>query len=346
MKWVKQDVELLSPCFCSGADQKKGEVRVPSIRGQLRWWCRTLGMSAQEESSIFGTVKGSASRSRLLVRLSQTVESARAVNLTDLKAGNPGNPVGYLLWPLRESLNSDARRGMLSEGTTFGLQLREVGSKTLTEDLSCGVHAWLLLGALGARSRRCAGSVWPQEGGLFDPPRSEDELRATLGGLLNDTSMRVHVMLLSRGSSEAMEAVAKADKWLHRWRAGSTKSIKNPNRWGRNDHDAGLGLSETVYRPAIGLPLMQRYSGERQFIANTSYGENNRWGSPIHLKVIRLGTRYFPMAVFMADHLIPEDTRLTIKGGPSARHQVSLSHDLFYEMAKAQDGERELFSSL
>ncbi|TAE90912.1 MAG: type III-B CRISPR module RAMP protein Cmr1 [Verrucomicrobia bacterium] len=36
-------LEIITPCFCAGADQGIAEIRAASIRGQLRWWFRVLG---------------------------------------------------------------------------------------------------------------------------------------------------------------------------------------------------------------------------------------------------------------------------------------------------------------
>ena len=52
------DFEIITPCFCAGANPAEAEIRAPSIRGQLRWWFRVLGGSAAEEASVFGSVAG------------------------------------------------------------------------------------------------------------------------------------------------------------------------------------------------------------------------------------------------------------------------------------------------
>ncbi|MCZ7641232.1 MAG: type III-B CRISPR module RAMP protein Cmr1 [Verrucomicrobia bacterium] len=71
-------LELITPCFCGGAEpEQQAEIRAPSIRGQLRWWFRTLGgfkslapMSVREqEAMIFGTTAGDEGQAgRLTIR--------------------------------------------------------------------------------------------------------------------------------------------------------------------------------------------------------------------------------------------------------------------------------------
>lgn len=67
MKSETFHLELITPCFCGGAEpEKQAEIRAPSIRGQLRWWFRTLGgfkslapMPVHEqEAMVFGSTAG------------------------------------------------------------------------------------------------------------------------------------------------------------------------------------------------------------------------------------------------------------------------------------------------
>lgn len=87
MKTETFHLELITPCFCGGAEpDKQAEIRAPSIRGQLRWWFRTLGgfkslapMSVRDqEAMIFGSTAGEAgSAGKLMLRVvSQGIQSA------------------------------------------------------------------------------------------------------------------------------------------------------------------------------------------------------------------------------------------------------------------------------
>src|SRR5271165_4033918 len=53
MNW-QRDIEVLTPLFNRGAYQDTPELRVPSIRGMVRWWFRALGGTADEEKTAFG----------------------------------------------------------------------------------------------------------------------------------------------------------------------------------------------------------------------------------------------------------------------------------------------------
>ncbi len=61
------EVEIITPLFLGGADSQKAELRIPSIKGALRFWWRALYGSddlkdmKQRESEIFGSTEKKAS---------------------------------------------------------------------------------------------------------------------------------------------------------------------------------------------------------------------------------------------------------------------------------------------
>lgn len=76
MQTVKIELETVTPLFLSGATQREPELRVPTLRGALRYWLRALLGSQydekatfQQESQVFGNTE---QRSAIGVRLMQT----------------------------------------------------------------------------------------------------------------------------------------------------------------------------------------------------------------------------------------------------------------------------------
>ena len=49
------EFELLTPAILAGADQQSAEMRIPSIRGALRWWTRLIA-GKEEEKRISKTL--------------------------------------------------------------------------------------------------------------------------------------------------------------------------------------------------------------------------------------------------------------------------------------------------
>ncbi len=75
--WIEIEVELLTPAFASGADQKSLELRPATIRGLLRWWWRAVvGHEevssvnlARREAQLFGGTSGNAIRSPVSIAI-------------------------------------------------------------------------------------------------------------------------------------------------------------------------------------------------------------------------------------------------------------------------------------
>ena len=321
-------IELITPCFCAGADQAKAEIRVPSIRGQLRWWFRALGGSPEEEKIVFGGVhkfhkKDQAIASPVVLRIPRAPSSSISASMRDLRLNNDGE---YLIWPLRKE---DDARGILDAGTGFDLQVawrRNIDTSAFDNAL----RAWSLLGSLGTRSRRGWGSIW-----LANGPRTLEDFQTEVGNL--ELPENAAVIGISAPKNDWKQALNEAGKWLKQWRAGSTKSVSSPLKWGLNDHDATLGRNgaRTTYRQAIGLPLAQRYS-EGRGTYESKFNDSDRWASPIHIKVVRLDRGYCPIATFFPSMAIPENADVSVEDRKTRDHRtLTLSHGLLREMTKA-----------
>jgi CRISPR/Cas system CMR-associated protein Cmr1 (group 7 of RAMP superfamily) len=152
-------LEFITPLFSRGTYDDRPEVRPPSMRGQLHWWFRALGGNAIEEKAIFGGVHGGAIASRLVVRVASVVGTVGSVNTLPHKPPGRASP-----------------KTAFQPGTRFDLHLlTRLGpmERRLESALNRAVEAWLLLGTMGLRSTRAAGSFrWEPV-----PPMGEDSLR-------------------------------------------------------------------------------------------------------------------------------------------------------------------------
>lgn len=136
-------------------------VRVPAIRGQLRFWWRamfvhTCGSSkelADREAEIWGGVHSKHSgyrRSR--VDLWVTGISPNPEALRDTR--KPTGSVPYVLWA---SGLSDSKWLRRRPGLRFVLHVRV--APALADDVYAALRAWLLMGGIGSRTRRGCGSL-------------------------------------------------------------------------------------------------------------------------------------------------------------------------------------------
>ncbi|MFO7936835.1 MAG: hypothetical protein R6V06_04420 [Kiritimatiellia bacterium] len=344
MKKAVAKIELTTPCISSGADQKVGELRSASMRGLLHFWFRVTGGSLVDEQAIFGRIgkqeyirKGSLT-TRLRVPPDLKCKCKDGKSLC-------GNNFDYFLWPLRDQKHTpgSGQRGIIEQGQSFELLLshqRIQSGRLLSENV---LKTALLLGSLGTRSRRCYGSLWPTEieidGGLWAAPKSLDELSQELNLLL--TGKNISVACWGSETDWRSSVKLASDTFKH-YRCGSETSGGTPTKWGRNDHDTPLQRGDRLYRPAFGLPLAQRYSGKkrmttRTFVDDGSRKGNDRWASPLLLKVVPLEGKYFVLAIFLNDYLLKEGTRLQVKEKGRVVADAELNLDLWREVKSFGD---------
>ncbi len=156
-----KEVTVITPCFCSGADQNIAEIRASAIRGEWRWWFRVLGGTATDEADLFGSTSGDGKASKVIVRVSmQERGEALSINL-----GSPMSPLAYLLYFANVSSSPKGARlsgkGMVPPGSTFKLQVLE--RMDISENFRTMVieslRAMLRFGAVGYRARRACGAL-------------------------------------------------------------------------------------------------------------------------------------------------------------------------------------------
>jgi CRISPR type III-B/RAMP module RAMP protein Cmr1 len=162
-------VEILTPCFCAGADQAVAEIRAPSIRGELRWWFRALGGSRDLEKNVFGGIAHDKTdhgvASAVVVRVADFVRGP-AIDLPSMKINQP---LSYLLYFANASGKQGKQQygprfsasGMAPPGSTFRLilALRRSLDDTCLSLLQKAILAFTELGALGYRSARACGAI-------------------------------------------------------------------------------------------------------------------------------------------------------------------------------------------
>jgi RAMP superfamily len=174
MEW-KRDIEVITPLFNRGAYQDMPEIRVPSIRGMVRWWFRALGGCPDEEKAAFGGMKGFGGQfakdvlaSNLVFRVSrvQAIRAKPDPPTLPHKQGGQSSPQAAFAPGARFTLEAFTRYGDLSAG--------------LERKVENALEVWLLLGALGLRANRTGGNVWPANGTL---PATPSALRTRINEL-------------------------------------------------------------------------------------------------------------------------------------------------------------------
>lgn len=165
MRYFCHQIEFLMPCFCAGADQQKAELRAPSIRGQLRWWFRALGGSADEEASVFGSVRPPARASAVQIRC-MILKSGPIWQPPNF---GPNDPESYV-WHFASVSGKHAgthghgprwaSSAAISPGTTakVSVRVRSGLPQQLDTKLEDAIRCFFTVGSLGLRNTRGLGS--------------------------------------------------------------------------------------------------------------------------------------------------------------------------------------------
>src|SRR6266545_4771399 len=161
---------FLTPCFsgtAEGKDAPTSELRVPPIRGHIRFWHRAA-YGADSANLVWGSTSGNEGQaSRVAVRV---------------KIGHPPSHQTAQLLP--HKTHGQGSRPALPQDGRATIEFQRLPACT-SDDWAKAVTAaklWLLAGTLGYRSSRAAGSVWPDEKWT---PQSKDDLASLLATLIS-----------------------------------------------------------------------------------------------------------------------------------------------------------------
>lgn len=344
MKSETFHLELITPCFCGGAEpDQQAEIRAPSIRGQLRWWFRSLGgfkslapiPVPKQESLLFGSTAGAEGQAgKLIVRVKPPI-NRKLTDSIDHPTPNMSDPEGYLLFPLRQK---GRKKTALP---TFSLTILWGGEARLWPDILALAAVFGHLGALGFRSRRAMGALAFQN----DPP----ELASALHRFAAHSSVFLK-QLNAPAPMSRQQCIPALANWLKSCRAhgrsGQNDKEKQSSffRFAETDHDIGYKMPGTqakaAFRPALGLPIIQR---NQKGTNNWEWDWNQqrhkaqgRFASPVLLRPHRDAQgRWHALVIFMDAHKWPNDPatgqpkEVFLNGQP---RKVSL--DLYQEMKK------------
>ncbi|GAB4108397.1 MAG: hypothetical protein Kow001_05420 [Acidobacteriota bacterium] len=172
MKSKEWSLAFVTPCFSGGIDARRNaSLRAPSIRGMLRFWHRALGADKKREFQLFGGIR---------TDLAKSEPHASAV----LVRASCARPTAQARKSVLPHKKGDGRfdRPCIPAETRFKVQmvLRPGRADRELEEAALVMEVFSLLGALGFRGNRGAGSLWP-----VDPsrPATAAQLEARLSSL-------------------------------------------------------------------------------------------------------------------------------------------------------------------
>lgn len=270
------EIRLVTPAFVAGADQQAPELRVPSIRGCLRWWFRLAQKGADASSDATGRAEeeifGSMSTGqRLTVRLHEI----RRGKEEQLVYQTFGFDHKYLWFPLRpgRGVSNPIARPPIPAETLVRLDVivapGVANAAATLKRMDEVVSHWVLFGGIGMRSRRCAGSLWfasrlpsgePLPSGREDIQRLLESAQGTLRSAID-----------FKVSPRPFPSWRRALEDVGDHYRGQRKNVKDSR--GRKA------------LPALGWPIMN-FEGVKDTKLEVDGRESERLASPVLLKVI------------------------------------------------------------
>jgi CRISPR type III-B/RAMP module RAMP protein Cmr1 len=259
MKTEIYNLTFITPCFCAGADQTKAEIRASAVRGQLRWWFRTLGGDRDQEAQVFGSAAGEggmASRIQIRVRV---IKKGPPWQGLSMKMGSDGAYIWYFAHAANEKKRMwitppDSRRhirgalnpyGHFPPGTLIELQITELRR---SEDVISArlfeltKKSFLRFGGIGMRLTRGMG-VWECEG--------VDHSSSAVDSDLGEIEGRGFEARRGSGNfGSALEAIFHGEKWLKHLRTKDQKELSSKNHTAMgwiDENSSGKRQTSAVY---------------------------------------------------------------------------------------------------
>jgi len=169
MDSVEFNLEVVTPMFLGGANTTDAELRVPSIKGMLRfWWRATCGIKSlkemkKREAEIFGSTEQKAA---FLLRIANT---SNINTLLDLKErgetfkvhGHNVSIIDYLAYGIHKYEKGQGnvyQRNHITPNSSFSLKFQFYNDK-LKDEILRAFNFFIACGGLGSRNRNGFGSL-------------------------------------------------------------------------------------------------------------------------------------------------------------------------------------------
>lgn len=342
-----REFEFLTPMFGGGTKVREFDpitpVRVPSIRGQLRFWWRAAnprGLSTLEELSkaeaeVFGNT---SKRSPLVLSVAEQPSRPSPMEVLDGRHGAVRGLEGlaYGAFPLRGQ--NDEKHGVLFrfDSPRFTLRLRYPAK--IQADVDAAVWAWSTFGGLGARTRRGFGAIQAVNQTLKIEDAFARYVRPAPEAWTGWPRLR-RFRVGSQHHPDGLAAQQSLLKLLRDMRQGEgigRRAGSRPGGFGRSywpepdalrritgrttpQHKTPLTTADAFPRAAFGLPIVFHFKDRGDPNAELQSIAGDRWASPLVFRPLSVGSKYASVAA----ELCPRPTRARIKNGRDVEVRVS-----------------------
>lgn len=320
MKKIVFEIETITPMFLAGADQRRAELRAPSIKGLMRFWWRALQAEPdlkklrEKESKIFGSADEKTGASGVSLRVLEEKLKYKP-NFREFGIKKDYEGIGYLLYST--FIQKNRVRGYIEAGSKFHIVFTSKNDEKLKQAIA---SFWLLanLGGIGTRGRRGGGNIAVTS--------TEDEYGLLLEMGIDFTSDATTPESLSEWLMKNISVVKRIIAGGHRSFVTQYSNLsfsrciigEGNERWTDALNEIGTIFKDfrsrnkhRVFEAAcFGIPVMHNNS------KTTIHGLYNnrkirRRSSPVIIRVIKSGNRYFWLTLRLSGEFLPEGGVLT-----------------------------------
>ncbi len=242
---VRVVLRTITPIYGGGVETRRVDavdvIRVPTVRGHLRWWWRALFAGKygdtralfEAERERWGGIGEREKGRRSAIEVHVVVHEAGTLDPSSSSASD----VGYALWPARGA-NGQSEAQRYAPGIEFELTVHVKDDAIGNEVRDC-VRAWILFGGYGGRTRRGLGSFTVvQDAELWLPKAATNEAisasfgrRPSIFAIASDAGLGevprlAGAELVVGKPTEAYRAWTTALAWLRDFRQGTASEAR------------------------------------------------------------------------------------------------------------------------
>ena len=314
----------------AGEVDRERPVRVPSIKGHLRYWWRMMNRNSPErESAIWGSTE-SPGKVYVSVNEQPGVKLRYYKNYFGFGRFDSEN---YALFSFLENKQNPGKN-IAQENFNFTLNIRY--PENYHDDVRLALSAWIYFGGLGARTRRGCGSLSCDK----NPMSLREILRAA-----------PHITLWRKNANDSMSAWAEAVKCYKGYRQS-----KEGGKFGRSQWPEADSIRQLTGKPvktparsplpsfpraALGLPIIFHFQGQRNNVQITPDKEgSSRMASPVITKAL-CDNGAWHSAVIILPHDDVFDIPLKVDG---REYNLPSMRGAIYRSTKPMQGELDAIS--
>jgi len=334
--------EVITPMF--GGDAKSWQidrenpVRVQSIKGQLRFWWRTMQHESDQktllhrENSLWGGVCGDGDDDRIksLVSLSLIVSMRPRLQqfvLEDSGYAVKGDIIPkYVSFPVTDRIKKNEQiQFVVAMQFKLAVNFQRQDETEVLDTL----RLWILFGGVGARTRRGAGSLYCEE--LLAGIKTQADVYQFASKFSKGQSAQSYASLAGFQLYAGESQDGKTQNDVHslwnrfldnygKFRQQRTPGTPKPGRsyWPEPDAVRLMAKKFNKHKPehpdkvwfpraAFGLPIISRFQDPRgtgdpdgQYSLEPDIGSGMRFSSPVIIKIVPLaGKRVCPMIIHL-----------------------------------------------